>query len=234
MLVRNWMTKNVITAGPDESMQDVINRSQEKKVKVFPVLEKGKIVGIVTDNDLNRASPSKVNILSLHELLYLASKIKVRDFMTKEVHSIPDNNTIEEAVWLMMGKNISSLPVVNEQGSLVGIITKHDIFRAFAMFSGVGHNKGVELAVRAEQSIGKFKEVRDILTAHGARLGSLLSSVQNAPEGLFNMYVRFAIDRSQLPILEQELAKGFTILYIVDYENNERRVYEACNDNVPC
>ena len=81
MLVKNWMSKKVITVGPDESMQDAIYILQEQNIKILPVMDKKKIVGIITDRDLKKASPSDAKTLDMNELLFLISKIKVRDLM---------------------------------------------------------------------------------------------------------------------------------------------------------
>ena len=86
MLVKNWMSKNVITMKAEDSMQHASSIMREHKVKMLPVLENGKLVGVVSDSDLKRASASDATLLDIHELLYLISKIKVRDIMTRPRH----------------------------------------------------------------------------------------------------------------------------------------------------
>ena len=58
MIVSNWMSKNVITVGVDDSMHDAMKRMKEKDIRMLPVLKKGKLVGVVTDRDIKRASAS--------------------------------------------------------------------------------------------------------------------------------------------------------------------------------
>lgn len=58
MLVKDWMNKNVITLDVTDTMQHAINIVMENKISLMPVMEDGKLVGIVTDRDLKRASPS--------------------------------------------------------------------------------------------------------------------------------------------------------------------------------
>ena len=94
MLVKNWMSKDVITVDADNSMQNAIYILQEENIKMLPVVDKGKIVGIITDRDLKKASPSDATTLDMHELLFLISKIKIRDLMKKPVYTVPPNFTM--------------------------------------------------------------------------------------------------------------------------------------------
>ena len=85
MLVKNWMSKEVVTVDADDSMQNAIYILQEQKIKMLPVMDDGNLVGIITDRDLKKASPSDATTLDMHELLFLISKIKVKDLMKKQV-----------------------------------------------------------------------------------------------------------------------------------------------------
>jgi len=100
MLVKNWMTKTVITVDVKDSMQDAINSLKEYAIPMLPVMKKGNLVGIVTDRDLKSASPSNTTTLEVHELLFLISEIKVRNIMTKDPITVPSDFTVEEAAEL--------------------------------------------------------------------------------------------------------------------------------------
>ena len=82
MLVKNWMSKPAITIDIDAFMNDAIKLLKNHNIKMLPVMEKGRLVGIVTDRDLKRASASDATTLEIHELLYLISKIKIKEIMT--------------------------------------------------------------------------------------------------------------------------------------------------------
>ena len=82
MLVKNWMSQNVITVDVSNSMVDATKKLKDNDIRMLPVIKKGKLVGIVTDRDLKRASASDVNTLEIHELLYLLSKFKVERILT--------------------------------------------------------------------------------------------------------------------------------------------------------
>jgi acetoin utilization protein AcuB len=107
-------------------------------VRRLPVVEKGKVTGIITLSDLNQAGPSSATTLSIHELNYLLAKTQIKDILSKKqkVITIGPNNYIETAAKLMRQNRVSGLPVV-ENNQLVGIITETDIFDALIDILGV-------------------------------------------------------------------------------------------------
>jgi acetoin utilization protein AcuB len=227
MLVKNWMSKNVVTIEADDSMQNAIYILKEKNIKMLPVVEKGNIVGIITDRDLKKASPSDATTLDMHELLFLVSKIKVKDLMKKPVHTVPLNFTIEEAAALLLEKKISGLPVVDEDGQLIGIITRSDIFQLIISLTGLG-KKGIQFALRIKDMPGPIKEVRELVHEYKGRTASIMTSGENAPDGFLNIYFRvYNIDRKKLPELIEEIQKKGRILYVVDHREHTRTIYEG-------
>jgi len=227
MLVKNWMSKEVITVDADESMQNAIYILQEKNIKILPVIENGNIVGVITDRDLKKASPSDATTLDMHELLFLISKIKVRDLMKKPVYTVRSDHTVEEAAALLLEKKISGFPVVDENNRLVGIITRSDIFRVLISLSGLG-KKGIQFAIRIKDMPGIIKEVRELIHEYGGRTASILSSSDNAPDGYLNFYFRiYQIDRERLPSLLDRIREKGTLLYMVDHRENKREIYES-------
>ena len=89
MLVKDWMTKTVITVDANGSMQEAMGLMKKHMISMLPVMKRGKLIGIVTDRDMKRASASDASTLEIHELLYLISKIAVKDIMTKEPVTVP-------------------------------------------------------------------------------------------------------------------------------------------------
>jgi acetoin utilization protein AcuB len=224
MLVANWMSKTVITADANDSMQDAMKLMKENDISLLPVMKKGKLVGVVTDRDLKRASASDATTLEVHELLFLISKIKVKDIMTKDPVTIPYDFTVEETAEVLLTNNISGAPVVDDQGP-VGVITKNDLFKVLIALTGVG-KRGIQFAFRIEDRPGSIKEVADIIRAHGGRMASILSSYEGVEEGYRKVYIRmFNIDRPQLENLKEELRKKAGLLYMVDHRKNVREIY---------
>jgi acetoin utilization protein AcuB len=227
MLVKNWMSKEIITVEVGDTMQNAIYILQEQNIKMLPVMDDTNLVGIITDRDLKKASPSDATTLDMHELLFLISKIKVKDLMKEPVFTARPDDTVEEAAALILEKKISGLPVIDENNRLVGIITRSDIFRVLLSLSGLG-KKGIQFAIRIKDMPGIIKEVREIIHEHGGRTASILSSSDNAPEGYLNFYFRiYQIDREKLPSLLDKVREKGTLLYVVDHREDKRTIYES-------
>ena len=129
-LVRKWMTPNPVTIDLDTSLTDVHALLREYDIRRLPVIDKdGHLAGIVTLGDIREASPSDATSLSIWELHYLLTKLKITEIMTPDPLTIYTTGTIAEAANLMLKNKISGLPVVEPAGKLVGIITESDIFR---------------------------------------------------------------------------------------------------------
>ena len=88
MLVKGWMTSDVLTIDEDTSMMKASEIMRENNIRRLPVMHKGKLVGIVTDRDIKEASPSKATTLDVHELYYLLSELKIKDIMSTHVFTI--------------------------------------------------------------------------------------------------------------------------------------------------
>jgi acetoin utilization protein AcuB len=193
---------------------------------MLPVMKRGQLVGIVTDRDVKRSSASDATTLEIHELLFLISKIKVKDIMTKDPITVAYDYTIEETAEVLLKNKISGAPVLNGAGELVGAITKADIFRALISLTGVG-SRGIQFAFQIEDRPGSIREVADIIRSYGGRMVSILSSYEGVPKGYRRVYIRmYGIDRLKLPRLKDELREKATILYMVDHRENRREIYE--------
>ena len=225
MLVKDWMRQHVITIDANDSMHHATKLMKEYNIRMLPVVKKGKLVGIVTDRDLKRASASDATSLEIHELLYLLMNIKIKKIMTKNLITIPFNYTIEETAQILMENKISGAPVVNKKGRLVGVITQTDIFRVMISLTGIG-KKGIQFAFMIEDKPGTIKELTDIVRAYNGRLVSILGSYDGVKSGYRKVYLRaHSIERSDLTKLKGELQKKGELLYMVDHRDNKREIY---------
>lgn len=214
MLVKDWMSKNPITITDDTSMMKAIHLMKQNRFRRLPVLQEGRLVGIVSDRDLKEASPSKATTLDVHELYYLLSELQVRDIMTWDPITVSPNDTVEHAAQIMLENTISGLPVINEKGEVVGILTQSDVFRAFMHITGILQG-GVQFAIRLEDRPGLIKEVVDLLRAKGARFVSLLTSYTSAQEGYRDIYIRVKnLSPEAVEAAEKELNVPHEVLYV--------------------
>ncbi len=225
MLVKHWMNKQVITIDANDSMHDAIHLLKKHDINMLPVMEKGKLVGIVTDRDLKRASASDATTLEIHELVYLLSKIKVKEIMTKDPITVPEDYTIEEAAEILLKHKISGVPVVDHYGDIVGIITQNDVFRIIISLTGV-ERKGIQFGLEIADLPGSIREIEDIIRKYGGRMASILTSYDMAPEGFRRLYIRmYGIDRFKLNKLRDSLREKASLLYMVDRREAKRETY---------
>ena len=225
MLVKNWMSKKVVTIDENDSMTHAIKLLKDHNIRMLPVMKKDKLVGIVTDRDLKRASASDATSLDIHELLYLISEIKVKNIMTKNPITVPPNFTVEETAEVLLNNKISGAPVVDHSGNIVGIITQADLFRVLISLTGVGV-RGIQFGLLIKDEPGSIKEVADVIREFGGRIVSILTSYDDVSEGYRKVYIRMRrIDRSDLQALKKELLKVAGLLYMVDHREDNREVY---------
>jgi acetoin utilization protein AcuB len=160
MYVRNRMTSNPYTIAFDAPVTEVIELMREKNLKRIPVIHGEKVVGMITQGDLQKVSPTKATTLSIFEINYLLSKTKVSDAMTKDVISISPDALLEEAAVLMRDNKISTLAVVKD-GKLIGIITESDIFDAFIDLLGF-RDVGSRITIQAPDTPGVLADITEI------------------------------------------------------------------------
>jgi acetoin utilization protein AcuB len=225
MLVKDWMSKTVVTVDEDDSMQEAMRLIKEHDIRMVPVMRKGKLVGILTDRDLKRASASDATTLEVHELLFLISKIKVKDIMSKNPITVPFDFTVEETAEVLLRNKISGVPVVDHDGDIVGTITQTDIFRVLISLTGVG-TRGIQFAFQLEDRPGSIKEVADVIREYGGRMVSILSTYDRVPKGYRNVYIRmYGIDRQKIARLKEDMKNKATLLYMIDHRENKREIY---------
>lgn len=173
MLVKDFMTRNPITIAPETSFNEALKLMKQNKIKRLIVMKDGKIVGIVTEKDLLYASPSKATTLNVWELHYLLSKLKAEEIMTKDVVTVNENTPIEDAARIMEERDISGLPVVDDSGRLVGIITQTDIFKVFVEIFGTKREGTIRYTMEMPDRPGELLEVAKRIYEAGGNIISI-------------------------------------------------------------
>ncbi len=166
MFVRDRMSPHPVTIDADTSVTDALNFMRQNRVRRLPVLDKrGRLIGIVSEKDLLYASPSPATTLSVYEVSYLLSKLRVREVMTREIITVAPDCPLEEAARLMVDHRIGGLPVVQDD-QLVGIITETDMFKVFLEMLGA-REQGLRVSLATPNQPG----VLAATTGEVARLG---------------------------------------------------------------
>jgi acetoin utilization protein AcuB len=218
MLVRDWMTTDPITVGPDTSVMKASQIMKENNVRRLPVVdEAGKLAGIVSDRDLKEASPSKATTLDVHELYYLLSELKVKDIMSKRVVTIGPEDTVEKAAVIMLEHKITGLPVMKDS-QVVGMLSQGDVFRVLTSITGI-YRGGTLFSFLLDDRPGSIKEVADVVRKHGGRMVSILTSYDMVEEGQRKVAIRIAdMPQDKVEDLRQELEAGFNLLHVAHDE----------------
>ena len=181
MLVGYRMTPNPVIVTPEMPIGEAEALMRERKVHRFPVVDKkGNLVGIVSQSDLLNARPSSATSLSIWEVTYVLSQIKVAEVMTRKVITVDDDCPIEEAARLMRLHSIGGTPVLRN-GKLVGIITESDLFDVFLELL-MAREAGVRLTVMAPYFKGSMAQIASAITSKGGLIHSLNSFRSDEPD----------------------------------------------------
>ena len=211
--VEDRMNKSPITIKRDDSFQTALNLLRQGGVRHLPVLEGKKLVGILTDRDLRQASPSPATSLSIYEIKYLLNKIVVEDIMVKDVITVPPTATIELAAKMINEQRIGALPVVNEKGELLGIITETDILETFVEATGLGE-PSARIEVEMDDKPGALAKVAQLIKKHDINIISVMT-IPGVTKGKRIVVFRLATTNPSAVKKEIE-GGGYAVLSVVD------------------
>ena len=173
MAVKDFMTRKVVYISPNTTIAHAADMMREQKLHRLPVIENDQLVGLVTEGTIAEASPSKATSLSIYEMNYLLNKTKVGDVMIRDVVTISQFASLEDATYLMLKNKIGILPVVDND-QLYGVITDRDIFKAFLEVSGYGE-EGVRLRFVTENKVGVLEQIIRLLVEENLNISNTVN-----------------------------------------------------------
>lgn len=206
MYVKQFMTSRVFTVSPEDNIADTMALMREKQINRLPVVEKGRLVGIVTDGDLREVSPSPATTLSIFELNYLVGKTPIREVAVKKVITCTPDTKIEDAALLMREHGIGALPVI-ENGKLVGIVTESDIFDTFLDIMGF-RSPGQRFVIETKDEVGVMVDLASIMKERDVNITSL--AVYHLRDNRVQILARLNGDRVD-EVKESLVAKGYDL-----------------------
>ncbi|MFV9646097.1 MAG: CBS domain-containing protein, partial [Desulfobacterales bacterium] len=180
MLIKDWMSESVFTVDVNDSMQHAMKLLQKHEIRMLPVMEKGKLVGVLSDRDIKKASASSATLLGTYDIHAIIEKIQIKEIMTRDPVTVPFDYTVEETAELIFLHKISGVPVVNHKGELVGIITLSDLCEVIFSLTGFG-KKGIQFAIQMSDQSGSIKDITDLMRNYGGRVSSILTSYERVP-----------------------------------------------------
>ena len=201
MLVGERMTKPVITVQPETSMPDALDLMRKEHIRRLPVVNKrGELVGIVTEADLLKASPSEATSLSIYEVTYLLSKLTIERIMTREVITITEDAPLEEAARIMADNSIGGLPVMQGR-EVVGMITETTLFRIFLELLGA-RRAGIRVTASAPDQPGQLAKLSKAIYEAG---GNIIAFGTFLGESSANKLVTFKVGGVEMEALKKAI-----------------------------
>ncbi len=173
MLIGQIMTPNPITVTPETSHREAFEVLKANNISQVPVLDGGKLVGIVSERDLLSTQPSPATSLSIHEIYSLLERLKVRQFMSHPVYTVTEDCPVEAAARIMIDHKLGSIPIMRGE-ELVGIVSETDLFTTLAEVLGSGH-EGMRFTVRVENLPGRLAEVAEAVHQSGGNIVSVIT-----------------------------------------------------------
>jgi acetoin utilization protein AcuB len=204
MLVKDVLKSPVISIAPETTLADAYRTMQERTIRHLPVVDGGRLVGLVTDRDLRLATSA------------LATEpfppgVRVGEVMTKSPTTADAADPVEEAARTMREKRIGCLPIV-EDGRLAGIITTRDLLEALMRMTGV-EKPSSRLEVRLPDRPGELARLTGLVAARALNVHSLLTS----PEAGESVRVVLRVGTIETRALARDLrAAGFDVLWPPD------------------
>jgi acetoin utilization protein AcuB len=191
LLVKDSMTREVVALSPGTTADEALALCREKRIRHLPVLEEGRLAGIVSDRDLRSAAPALGDPGRVEAL----QNLQISDVMTREVVITHPDDPIEEAANRMREKRIGCLPVV-EDGDLVGILTSSDVMEALVQLTGA-HEPGSRLVASIPDRPGTLAGAAGIFGVLGINIVSVVAGPRQEPppgeQGLWRAAI-FRID----------------------------------------
>lgn len=206
--VRDYMTKDVICTEKGATVSEIIDIMKEKNIHRVPVVEDGKLVGLVTEGMISNSGATQATSLSIYELNYLLSKTTAETVMIKKVITVSENELMEYATQLMLKHNIGCLPVLNYEGNVTGIVTQNDVFKCFLNVLG-WDEVGSRITVSVKDEIGAIGKLSEIFVANHVSINHI--GVYSFENGVANLVIR--CDSLEPKALIEDLnSKGYKVI----------------------
>ncbi|MBS3907051.1 MAG: CBS domain-containing protein [Syntrophaceae bacterium] len=211
MRIKDVMTKNPVTVDSETFVLDARKIMKENNIRRLPVVDKGKLAGIVTLHDLLEASPSPATSLSVYELNYLLSKMKVKEIMKKNPVTLSPDTPFEEALRVGQEKKIGSFPIV-DKGRLVGIATESDIVQILTRTLGL-RAEGSRITIEGlGENLFDLEKMISIVNQHETIILSMLS-LSRPEKNDWLVMLRLKTKRPE-PIVKDFKKAGFNVTYM--------------------
>jgi len=202
------MTTNVITVASTTPVTEATEIMRVHRIERLPVVDRGKMVGIVNKDKLLRVTPSPATSVNVPELIYLLSKMKVKDVMLTHVVTATPDMTVEHAVALAQSNRVGSLPVL-EDDKVVGIVTTNDFFyKILNPLLGI-NEPGTRVKVHGCTEAKDIQKVTEVLGKHNPRIITV-GYLPHPEHGIRDLTIHFETEDVS-EIIDDLSALGFLV-----------------------
>jgi len=207
MKVRDVMTWNVATVSSETPIMEARKIMDAHGIRRLPVVDKGKLVGMVSKERITRTAPSPATSLSVWEINYLLAKMTVKEVMSKDPVTVDPDMSVEAAIALAQKKGVGALPVV-DNNKLVGIATTNDFFyKILNPVLGIA-KPGTRLVISKGSDIKSMQDILDSVKKEGAKIMAFHSM---PPVEGKEQDVCLHVDKEDVKPLVKDLStKGYT------------------------
>jgi acetoin utilization protein AcuB len=211
MFVKDIMTMNVVTIPSNTSISDAKRIMEAHRIRRLPIVDRGKLVGMVTEHRLEAYTPSKATTLSVWEIGYLLGNTPVKDIMEKNVVTVTPDMTVEEVLALAQEKEVGALPVL-EDGRVVGIVTTNDFFYKIANpVLGIGM-PGTRVEVIGKGDDKVIENVVSLANRQGIRIITIhVVNIPESPEEKKDIVIHLDTEDTS-KFVEELKTKGYEVI----------------------
>jgi acetoin utilization protein AcuB len=209
MLVKDRMSQPPITVRETVGVEEALRLMHDEDIRRLPVVDKrGKMLGIVSELDLLKVSPSPATSLSVYEIPYLLAKVKMKDVMTEDVVTVQEDTPLEEAARIMADNKIGGLPVMRDD-KVVGMITETDLFKTFLEMLG-GREEGVRVSMFVPDEEGMLAKITGRVSEMGINI-TALSTIMGKDPSEYLVTIRVEEDADQEALIAAVEEMGLTL-----------------------
>ncbi len=207
LAVLKWMSSQLITIEQDNPVSLAFELLLTNDIRHLPVVSEDKLVGIVTDRDLNEALIPADSSRASGGMYHTVKDIKVSDIMTPNPITVQTDTPIEQATQILLDRKIDCLPVKDTSGELTGIITSTDILAAFVEITTIlGGTRRMDVIMEA----GDYENILEILQKHSISVISIgISAHQELQKTVFSFRIQDTNVKMIASLLRRE---GYTVL----------------------
>ena len=219
MLVKNYMTKDVITIGENESLLQAIEAMRGNRHRSLPVVDDlRRVLGLISEKEVNRACPADITMLSRQEVNTLLGRFKVKALMRKDVVNVHAEDSVEFVAYQFYKYDYPSFPVVDKDNRLVGIISKKDIFRAFIEIMAM-NRACTRFTIETPDKVGVVAELATMFKEANINILSLVPRV--LADGTATINIRADLQNQGLGIVGKISDAGYKVIDVQHYDGVE-------------